>query len=67
MNVLVLNAGSSSLKFQIIATDMERIRQYKDERLCRGEIERAESSTTVIQSAWPSMADMPQEIDIPES
>jgi acetate kinase len=41
MNVLVLNAGSSSLKFQIIATDLERIQQYKDERLCRGEIERA--------------------------
>jgi acetate kinase len=41
MNVLVLNAGSSSLKFQIIATDLDRIQQYKDERLCRGEIERA--------------------------
>lgn len=41
MNVLVLNAGSSSLKFQIIATDLERIQQYKDERLCRGEVERA--------------------------
>ncbi len=41
MNVLVLNAGSSSLKFQIIATDLERIQQHKDERLCRGEIERA--------------------------
>jgi len=40
MNVLVLNAGSSSLKFQIIATDLERIQQYKDERLCRGEVER---------------------------
>lgn len=39
MNVLVLNAGSSSLKFQVIATDLERIQQYKDERLCRGEIE----------------------------
>jgi len=40
MNVLVLNAGSSTLKFQIIATDLERIRQYKDERICRGEVER---------------------------
>ena len=27
MNILVLNAGSSSLKFQVIATDLERIRQ----------------------------------------
>ena len=39
MNVLVLNAGSSSLKFQIISTDVEQIKQYKDDRICRGEIE----------------------------
>ena len=40
MNVLVLNVGSSSLKFQVIATDLERIRQDYDERLCKGEVER---------------------------
>ena len=40
MNVLVLNSGSSSLKFQVIATDLERIKDWKDERLCRGEVER---------------------------
>jgi len=40
MNVLVLNAGSSSLKFQVIATDLERIKQNSDERLCRGQVER---------------------------
>ena len=39
MNVLVLNLGSSSLKFQLIATDLERIKQYKDDRICRGEVE----------------------------
>src|SRR6201981_649613 len=39
MNVLVLNSGSSSLKFQVIATDMDRIKQYKDDRICRGEVE----------------------------
>jgi acetate kinase len=39
MNVLVLNSGSSSLKFQIIATDPARIQQHKDDRICRGEIE----------------------------
>lgn len=39
MNVLVLNSGSSSLKFQVIATDLERIKQYQDDRICRGEIE----------------------------
>ena len=39
MNVLVLNAGSSSLKFQVIATDLERIQRGKDQLLCRGNIE----------------------------
>jgi acetate kinase len=39
MNVLVVNSGSSSLKFQVIATDLERIKQHKDERLCKGEVE----------------------------
>jgi acetate kinase len=39
MNVLVLNSGSSSLKFQVIATDLEHIQQDKDERICRGDVE----------------------------
>ena len=40
MNVFVLNSGSSSLKFQIIATDLDRIKQHQDKRLCGGEVER---------------------------
>jgi len=40
MNVLVLNSGSSSLKFQLIVTDLDSISQGKDVRLCRGQIER---------------------------
>ncbi|MGB8063148.1 MAG: acetate kinase [Candidatus Sulfotelmatobacter sp.] len=39
MNVLVLNSGSSSLKFQVIATDLEQIKQHQDDRICRGEVE----------------------------
>jgi acetate kinase len=39
MNVLVLNSGSSTLKFQVIATDLERIGQDKDDRICRGDVE----------------------------
>lgn len=39
MNVLVLNSGSSSLKFQVIATDLQRIQQHQDDRICRGEVE----------------------------
>jgi acetate kinase len=40
MNILVLNCGSSSLKFQLIATDLERIEQNADRRLAYGVIER---------------------------
>lgn len=40
MNVLVLNCGSSSLKFQLIATDLDRIAQNTDQRLARGSLER---------------------------
>ena len=40
MNVLVLNAGSSSLKFQLVRTDQERITADSDIRLARGIIDR---------------------------
>jgi acetate kinase len=40
MNVLVLNCGSSSVKFQLMGTDLERIEQNSDERLAHGIIER---------------------------
>src|SRR5690606_5254734 len=40
MNVLVLNAGSSSLKFQLIRTAPDRIAEDGDVRLARGTIER---------------------------
>ena len=39
MNILVLNSGSSSLKFQVITSDVEKIKQNADERLCRGLVE----------------------------
>src|SRR5262245_50021408 len=40
MNVLVLNCGSSTVKFQIIATDLEKIAANADQRLARGTLER---------------------------
>ena len=39
MNVLVINSGSSTLKFQVIATDLQKFSQNADDRLCRGEVE----------------------------
>jgi acetate kinase len=40
MNVLVLNCGSSTVKFQVIATDQDRIDRDADQRLARGIVER---------------------------
>jgi len=40
MNVLVLNCGSSSLRFQVVATDLPAIERDADRRLVRGLIER---------------------------
>ena len=40
MNILVLNCGSSSVKFQLISTDLARIEQDTDKRLAHGLIER---------------------------
>jgi acetate kinase len=40
MNILVLNCGSSSLKFQLIETSLEQIEQVSDHRLAHGLIER---------------------------
>jgi acetate kinase len=40
MNVLVLNAGSSTLKFQVVRTDLNSIANHADQKLARGTIER---------------------------
>jgi acetate kinase len=51
MNVLVLNCGSSSVKFQLIATDLQRIEQDADKRLAHGLIERLGGAGIVTFSA----------------
>jgi acetate kinase len=40
VNVLVLNFGSSTLKFQVVSTDSAHAATTSDARLCRGQIER---------------------------
>jgi len=47
MNVLVLNCGSSSVKFQIIETDLELIEKDSDRRLASGIIERIGSQALI--------------------
>lgn len=51
MNILVLNCGSSSLKFQIIQTDLERIEQNSDVQHAKGVIERIGSQSLVTLQA----------------
>lgn len=51
MKILVLNVGSSSLKFQLIATDQAAIDANSDRRLARGQIERIGGEAIVTLSA----------------
>jgi acetate kinase len=51
MNVLVLNVGSSTLKFQLIRTDAEAIAKDQDRRLAQGMIERIGGEAVLTLSA----------------
>lgn len=51
MNILVLNCGSSSLKFQIIETDLNKIEKNEDKQLAKGLIERIGSQALVTLQA----------------
>lgn len=50
MNVLVLNCGSSTIKFQIIATDIDLMKQDADRRLARGSIERIGGESIITRA-----------------
>lgn len=61
MNVLILNAGSSTLRFQVIRTDPDLMARDEDSRLAHGTVERigghavctfqAEGQAAVVQDA----------------
>ncbi|MBI5594887.1 MAG: acetate kinase [Elusimicrobia bacterium] len=51
MNVLVLNCGSSSVKFQVVQTDLDLISKDADKRLASGVIERVGSESLIAFSA----------------
>jgi acetate kinase len=51
MNVLVLNVGSSSLKFQLIGTDAGRIEANRDTRLAGGGVERIGGEAVISLNA----------------
>ena len=47
MNVLVLNCGSSSLRFQVIDTDLAKIEKDQDHKLASGRVERIGSEALI--------------------
>jgi acetate kinase len=51
MNILVLNVGSSSIKFQLVDTDGDAIAEARDRRLARGMIERIGGEAIMTLSA----------------
>lgn len=51
MHILVLNVGSSSLKFQLVDTDASAIANNRDRRLARGQIERIGGEAVVTLQA----------------
>ena len=51
MNILVLNCGSSSLKFQIIETDLDLIEKNADVQKAKGLVERIGSQSLVTLQA----------------
>ncbi len=51
MNILVINCGSSSLKFQIVQTDLEMIEKGADKQLAKGLIERIGSQALISYKA----------------
>ena len=62
MNVLVLNCGSSSIKFQLIATDLEAIERDADREMARGVVERIGSEAILslrVQGKTPEKLAMP--------
>jgi len=51
MSVLVLNCGSSSVRFQVIATDLDAIEKDADRLLARGHVARIGGHALVMLQA----------------
>jgi len=59
VNVIVLNCGSSSLRFQVVETDLDAIRRDGDRRLAHGIVERIGGHALITLQA----ADRPKAIE----
>jgi acetate kinase len=56
MNILVLNAGSSSLKYELWQTSLEAIAAQQDKRILQGEVERATNVDEAFAAAFEQCA-----------
>ena len=63
MNILVLNCGSSSVKFQVIQTDLDLIEKDADKRLAGGLLERV-FERAQIGGAADETAEAPRARDV---
>ena len=61
MKILVLNAGSSSLKYDIFETTPERIAANSDQLLGKGTVERVSSMAEALQSVFAQLGPGPIE------
>jgi len=57
MKILVLNAGSSSLKFDVWETSLEAIATQLDRKLMQGEVERVASMSDAFKSVFAQLGD----------
>jgi acetate kinase len=53
MKILVLNCGSSSIKFQLIETDEERIKSNADRCIAKGSVEKIGTDEAVLHMTVP--------------
>ena len=66
MNILVLNSGSSSIKFQVVETDQSLIAQDGDRCLAKGQVERIGSLALVAFQAAGRAAECQERLAMDE-
>jgi acetate kinase len=66
MKILVLNCGSSSVKFQLIETDLDRIDRNADLVLARGQVERIGSQEAAVSCEAGTRSVRDVGLDLPD-
>lgn len=66
MKVLVLNVGSSSVKFELIETSLEAIQQGTERKMGRGLVDKIGATTSTVRFQAPGKESFSDEIRIPD-